>query len=174
MKTRIPLVLAIAVLSISGFDAEARKVRQSIPIGKTAKVLRTDSAAISTRRIEVATDSLRVLGQIVPSRYDKPADTTREALFITNESPYLLSEITLEIEYLIGAEAVHSRQVTVSCDVPPGATRRLDFRSWDTQKSFRYVGSRETKRRFSTPYDVSVKVTGGVFQIPAVDYPTGQ
>ena len=108
-------------------------------------------------RSRAITDSVAISGQLRLAGYDKTREADRESLFATNSGHSLLTSITVIINYLtLDGRQLHSRRLTLPCSIPPGQTRRLDFRSWDRQHSFYYSGSRAPQRTPATPYAVTI------------------
>lgn len=91
------------------------------------------------------------------SGYDKPANTNCETFFVSNLGEAgTLRKIEIKIDYrTLDKRMLHSRVVTVKCDVPPKQTRIVEVRSWDKQNSFRYYRSREGRNN-ATPYDAHI------------------
>lgn len=163
---KIPACLILVSLMISVASAAgAKRVRQTLPAEAARHTTSKITDMARRMRVESATDSLAMLGRLSVSRYDKPAEATREALFVTNGTDARLTEITIRIDYLASPadEVIHRRDVMISCDVPAGETRRLDFPSWDKLKSYHYAGGRKPKRRQSTPYSVRITPTAATF-----------
>lgn len=96
------------------------------------------------------------LSQVTIFGYDKPATSRTESFFINNSTDCVLTAINLDIEYLSeDSVQLHKRFVPVKCEIPAGETRKIDIKSWDTQRAFRYVDSPAT-RRPATPYFVRI------------------
>lgn len=99
-------------------------------------------------------DQIRLFG------FDKPAASLSEVIFLTNSTDRTLKGISLYVSYLnMEGALLHKRFLRVSCDVPPGETRRLEFPSWDRQRSFYYHGSApagKTRGRRAQPFDVQL------------------
>lgn len=97
-------------------------------------------------------------GNVTASGYDKPLRANREAMFLTNHTGVTLTGVELEIVYLdIKDRELHRRRLWVKCMLPHGATRRVDFTSWDTQHTFFYVRGVAPRRDRTAPYDVDVR-----------------
>lgn len=90
--------------------------------------------------------------------YDKRAGADKETFFIDNGSQENLSELEIEITYYNTAgKEIHKRTVEISQAFPAKETRKVDVKSWDTQKSYHYVNSVPSSKG-STPYTVKFKV----------------
>lgn len=108
----------------------------------------TLSETISTDSIAMCPDSL----DIIISGYDKPLSSRYETFFVTNHSQQHITALIIELNYSdMNGRQLHSRKVNINCDLPPGQTRQLKNRSWDTQFNFYYYLSQKPRRR-STPY----------------------
>lgn len=90
------------------------------------------------------------------SGYEKTLSATRETLFITNRGEAPVEALSFDIAYHDRAgRLLHSRRVDLNCYIPAGETRRVDFRSWDTQKSFYFSGG-PRPRVSAIPYTVAI------------------
>lgn len=99
------------------------------------------------------------LDQVRFSGFDKVAESSKESFFITNLSDAPITSVSLYIEYLTtDGRQLHKRYVTLKCDIPAGETRRVDLKSWDTQKAFYYAGGRTPKRREASPFSVRFQI----------------
>lgn len=128
----------------SAADAEARK-RTTI-----RKIVAPEAAAAQTD--SVAADTLN----IIFSGYDKPLRASKETVFVTNNSDRNIRAVSFTSQYVdTSGRQLHrvSRKITV--DIPTGETRRIDFKSWDVQNSFYYIGSRRP-RTSAIPYDIRI------------------
>lgn len=128
----------------------------------TRKGLKVDASAIN-HDVKTVADTLHgpITDSIYLAGYDKPLRSTRESLFVTNRSDRDIDGLVIETEYRdMAGRQLHKRTVTISCDIPAGETRRVDFRSWDRQQSFYYRLSPKPKRSQATPYDVTCRTIG--------------
>lgn len=92
------------------------------------------------------------------SGYEKRASDYRETFFITNQSPYDISAVELEIEYfLTDGTQLHKCKKLVRTEIPSRETRKVDISGFDTQRRFYYHKSKAS-RRGGTPFKVSIKV----------------
>lgn len=167
MRLRIAVISTLAAVLPAAVGAKARRVSQSLPTVRETRCEQADSIPRSILICEQE-DSTGFLKGISFDRYDKPTEATREVLFITNNTDYTLSGLTLRIDYFIPKKhmQLHSREVTLRCEIGPGETRCVDFASWDRQKSYHYAGGRAPKRRASTPYDVGFTTASAIFLLP--------
>lgn len=148
MRLILPILL---MLLATGYAMADRTTRRGS--------LRPDPDKVETAVRQPVADTLEICGDDVSvSGYDKPLRATREAMFLTNLTELLLSGVELEINYsdLQGRE-LHHRTVWVECDLPPGATRRVDCQSWDRQHTFYYVKGPAPRVDRVTPYEVRVR-----------------
>lgn len=94
------------------------------------------------------------LDQIVFTGFDKNQNSSKESFFIINNTDRVLTSATLYIEYLtLDGRQLHKRFVRLSCNIPPGETRKADIPTWDTQRSFYYHKSAPSKRK-GNPFEV--------------------
>lgn len=107
----------------------------------------------------VAADTIRQPADIILSGYDKPLTASREVLLVTNNSSRTITGLRVAITYrdLSGRE-LHTAVVDLDIMVPPDATRRVTFPSWDTQKSFYYHLGKKPRTANVTPYSVNCRV----------------
>lgn len=97
---------------------------------------------------------------LVLTGYDKPLRSTTESMFIKNLTGRHILSVTLHLEYLdMSGRQLHLRDVTIPCDIPPGQTRQITFRSWDRQKSFVYHRSQRPRRADYSPYKINASVS---------------
>lgn len=119
---------------------------------------KTEAANVLT----IAADTIvpdSITGQISVAGYDKPLRSSRETFFISNNTLYHLCGLRLDIEYLdTHRRTLHQREIYISLDIPPGATRQASTKSWDIQKTFYYKLSPKPKRSDGTMYDVKCTV----------------
>ncbi len=89
---------------------------------------------------------------------DKPLRSNYETFFVTNRHSRTIVRITIDIDYIdMNGSQLHSRSVTVECEIPPGATRQLHTRAWDRQKAFYHHTTRSKPRSpHARPYKVVV------------------
>lgn len=147
MSTRIPayiiiLVVAFVIMSTTSANAHKRSTTRKIA-GCEAPVAQPDSITADTADIKF-------------SGYDKPLRATKETVFITNNSPHRLIAVSFITQYVdTSGRQLHSISRKVAVDIPSGETRRIDFKSWDVQKSFYFVGSRRP-RTSAIPYNIRI------------------
>lgn len=89
--------------------------------------------------------------------YEKTLRATKETLFIENLSDSTITALSLSIEYLdTNGRQIHHRSIKQPVEIPSRQTRRIDIKSWDTQKTYYYVKG-ERPRKSATPYDIKIK-----------------
>ena len=179
MKKHLLLLLSIFILVFSHSDA--KKIKQSLKIDKEKKAttkknqktssgknagsvssekdygIRIDAEANDTVWLELTPMRPFVVAGVIFAGYDKSINATKESIHVTNNSGHRLRAVTFQISYLdMKGRMLHSREVTQKCDVPDKETRKLDFPTWDTQKSFYYHLGQEP-HRVAAPYDVRLR-----------------
>ncbi len=114
-----------------------------------------------TRPAEAAPDTIDLMpDNIEPTGFDKTLRANRESLFLTNNTALTLSAVELTIDYTdLSDRELHSRTLWVECDIPPGATRRVDFPTWDRQHTFYYYKGPQPRTPRTTPFKVRVTAT---------------
>lgn len=99
------------------------------------------------------------LREVRLSGYDKPLRSTRESLFVTSSLPDTIRALRVKIDYYdMSGRRLHSRDVDIVADIPPADTRNVNFKSWDTQKSFYYHLGAKPRSGTATPYKVEADV----------------
>ena len=133
------ITLAVA-LTVTGRDRTTRRIK-GVATALTPQATPDDT---------ITAPALRLSG------YDKPATATREAMHITNLTGRHLASVTLTLRYLdMEGRTLHTRDITLTCDIPACDTSLVTWPSWDTQRSFRYHLSRPSSpRRPATPYTI--------------------
>lgn len=157
------LLTAAAILLLGAIPAEGRRLTRRLPTPKPDKTALSDSGRIV---VSIEGDSIAAtrLDSLSAKGYDKPVDASAESIFITNGCCSGLLHVTLRITYSdMKGNLLHRRDVDIDCDVPPGETRKLDFPTWDRQRSFYYHGSRAPKRRQATPYRIKAEIISAAF-----------
>lgn len=141
------LILYIILLLACCGAAMAQKtaLRKLRPIPAEAPRAAPDSV------VGLSADSL-----VTFSGYEKTLRASRETLFITSHADRPICRISFTISYFdnIG-RMLHSRRQDMSVDVPSGETRRIDFPTWDTQRTTYFSGG-PRPRNGGIPYTVSI------------------
>lgn len=128
------------------------------------KHLRVDSQALPGHPADhsaPATDTVPFppADSVKLSGYDKPLNSMKESLLITNRSNHSISGLRIEITYLdLAGRELHGTMTDLHVDIPPGAIRKAVFPSWDTQRSYYYHLGKKPRTANVTPYTVSCRV----------------
>lgn len=136
-------LLVLAVTSVAAPDT--RTTRKKLVKSEQEVTVVADSTTVSPDSITIAD-------------YDKPLRSNYETFFVTNRHSRTIVRITVDIDYIdMNGSQLHSRSVTVECDIPPGTTRQLQMRAWDRQKAFYHHTTRSKPRSpHARPYKVVV------------------
>lgn len=143
------LLILLGTLTMStAYANKAQRTTRKIPHNvatpsSTSTITDTDSCVITSS------------SEIGLSGYEKPLRSRNESIFVTNHSDHHITTLHLTLSYrdMQGRE-LHNRSISISCDIPSGATRLLTFPSWDRQQAFYYRLSSKPLRADGTPYDV--------------------
>ncbi|MDE6380432.1 MAG: hypothetical protein K2L11_08170 [Muribaculaceae bacterium] len=156
------IFLAMAA-SLAVSSAEARKIRTKHSIPKEAKKpISSDGTEQSDFKIvSLSSDSIAFCDSILPMirfyGFDKTVTSSIESFFISNGLQDTLTGLEVEISYSdMKGRQLHKRSVHIDCDIPSGETKRIDIKSWDTQKSFYFHKSVKPKRQ-ATPFNVTLR-----------------
>lgn len=92
------------------------------------------------------------------SGFDKKGSSMNESMFVTNLTESEVLSMTVSICYeAVDGRQFHQREVKIVSRIPAGETRKVDFKSWDTQRSFRYHKSLDSKSS-ATPFKVRIQL----------------
>lgn len=153
MKRPVPFILIFLSMVSLPFGAIGRKTTLNLTPPKGDTVRRIQTSVVDTTSYD-----REILSKIVCAGFDKTPTSTKESLFISNNTGLDLYSVTLAITYLTKDSMVlHRREVTIDKAIPAGETRKFDFTSFDTQRSFHYFKS-IVSRRPTTPFDVRITV----------------
>lgn len=143
LRVIVTSLMVLAVTSVAAPDT--RTTRKKLVKSEQEVTVVADSATVSPDSITIAD-------------YDKPLRSNYETFFVTNRHSRTIVRITVDIDYIgMNGSQLHSRSVTVECDIPPGATRQLHTRAWDRQKAFYHHTTRSKPRSpHARPYKVVV------------------
>lgn len=117
-------------------------------------------------------DDIRIEGHanindtIVPNKgevglygYEKAQQSVKESFFVTNHTDRTIISLAFSISYYNErGEMLHSRTETVRCDIPSAETRKIEIKTWDSQKLWYYIGSHARHNDFSNPYDIRFQI----------------
>ena len=124
-----------------------------------AIILTALSLMLSVTQTAHADRTLR--GKLRPD--DKPLNSRTESLFITNRLDRELTEVTLRLSYSDAkGRMLHEATRKLRVIIPSGATRRVEFPSWDRQQTFYYLHGRKPRTANVSPFDVACKVESAV------------
>ncbi len=143
LRVIVTSLLVLAVTSVAAPDT--RTTRKKLVKSEQEVTVVADSTTVSPDSITIAD-------------YDKPLRSNYETFFVTNRHCRTIVRITIDIDYIdMNGSQLHSRSVTVECEIPPGATRQLHTRAWDRQKAFYHHTTRSKPRSpHARPYKVVV------------------
>lgn len=143
LRVIITSLLVLAVTAVAAPDT--RTTRKKLVKSEQEVTVVADSTTVSPDSITIAD-------------YDKPLRSNYETFFVTNRHSRTIVRITIDIDYIdMNGSQLHSRSVTVECEIPPGATRQLHTRAWDRQKAFYHHTTRSKPRSpHARPYKVVV------------------
>lgn len=143
LRVIVTSLLVLAVTSVAAPDT--RTTRKKLVKSEQEVTVVADSTTVSPDSITIAD-------------YDKPLRSNYETFFVTNRHSRTIVRITVDIDYIdMNGSQLHSRSVTVECEIPPGATRQLHTRAWDRQKAFYHHTTRSKPRSpHARPYKVVV------------------
>lgn len=143
LRVIVTSLLVLAVTSVAAPDT--RTTRKKLAKSEQEVTVVADSTTVSPDSITIAD-------------YDKPLRSNYETFFVTNRHSRTIVRITIDIDYIdMNGSQLHSRSVTVECEIPPGATRQLHTRAWDRQKAFYHHTTRSKPRSpHARPYKVVV------------------
>lgn len=165
----LPKAIAAILLTFGIYiaDADARKIRTKLPVKKESVAEATNTGEISNNGTKSnitleENDSTGNFGRINKKirfyGFDKTVGSSKESFFIANGTDTTLTALTVEITYFdMQRRQLHQCSYPLECEIPGGETRRVDIKSWDTQKSF-YFHQSAKPRRQATPFDVTIRL----------------
>ncbi len=140
------IIVAAAALFLTAVAAGASSRKRST----TRKIVGREVPAAQPDSIPADSSAIRFSG------YDKPLRATKETVFVTNNSPLTICALSFTSQYVdTSGRQLHLVRRKINVDIPPGETRRIDYRSWDVQNSFYYIGSRRP-RTSAIPFDIRI------------------
>lgn len=150
------IIAFILMLTLAAAVPQARKIayRHSVKDSKQENMEEMTAGSFMVASQCEDCNNGYTLQQIRFTGFDKPQGSDTESFFITNETNRTMTAVTLYIEYLTpDGRQLHKKFLRLSCDIPPGETRKADIRSWDRQNSFYFIKSRPG-RNPGNPFDV--------------------
>ena len=150
------------------FNLDAKKIKNSFKIEKETKGTRFDSNLINLEDDEInltdsvilrdsgLTDVIEELLKCKFAGYDKELNSNIESFIIVNSGGRWIKGFKIRIDYLdMTDRMLHSRVISQSVEVPPGESRRVDLKSWDSQHTYYYYLGNEP-RRVASPFKVAI------------------
>lgn len=175
------IAVILLTLGIYHADIDARKIRTKLPVKKESVAEATEAESLSSTKVSKAisldeNDSSGTFGRINRKirfyGFDKTVSSAKESFFISNGIDSTLTALTVEITYFdMQRRQLHQSVYPLECQIPAGETRRVDIKSWDTQKSF-YFHQSAKPRRQATPFDVTIRLKSATLLVaeqPVVD-----
>lgn len=153
------IFMIVGMFSIFSYRLDAKKVTTKLKVDKKQLAAEEKESEMTSGSFMVASQCAKcnngyTLSQIEFYGYDKQLSSTKETFFIKNLTDREMTGINMYIEYLtLDGRQLDKRFVKLSCSIPPGETRKVDLKSWDSQKSFYYEKS-APPRKMATPYKV--------------------
>lgn len=167
MRTVAEFTIALLACIIP-LCADAKKIRQSLKVEtKSQKENREEryrkkmetKVSVKNGFVFLSPEGEKMTfpkDSVIISGYDKPASALKEAFLITNNTRFSIKEITVEITYTdMTGRMLHKRTAGLRCLIPPYETRKLEISTWDSQLSYYYFRSAES-RRPAIPYKVAI------------------
>lgn len=151
--------LCIAIPCIY-MESEARKIRTKLPVKTNSTVMEdtTSNFIVMLDETDNSPDFDSISHLIKFYGFDKTLSSNVESFFIVNPTDLTITHLSLTLTYNdLKGRLLHRRDVDIDCEVPPGETRRIDTKTWDSQKAFYYHRSAKPKRQAS-PFDVSIRL----------------
>lgn len=132
----------------------SQNLTRHMPSARRATPAAQAPGAVPDTLRDARCDSLLVSG------FDKPLRAVRESMFVTNSSAVTVAGLGIEITYLDSRRRMlHKAVHEITCDIPPGETRRIEVRSFDRSGLFHYRLSPVPRGAVqATPFDVTVVV----------------
>lgn len=151
MKRLIIILLGLVFLAVAATKVEAKGQRRQKTTRPRLERIATTPEAMSDSATRALLDSISFAG------YDKPLRSTRETMFVTNSSARRLTRLWFTIKYSdMSNRELHSADIELGVDIPPGATRQISFPSWDKQLAFVFHRSARSSRSRGTPYTIAL------------------
>lgn len=156
------LLIAITLLLTAQATPRVRTTQRQLH--SSAAVVQTiDAGELDTAQIAPGVDP----DGIVMKGFSKRASDTNESFFLTSRLTHRVSSVRLLMRYTtMDGTLLHERKVVVPIDLPPGATRLVQVKTFDRQRMFYYYGGPKP-RKSATPFRVAYRLTG--YDIPVGD-----
>ena len=166
---RKSLILISFIICLLSFQSEGKKIKSSFKINKEQKEnvkreagrlyelggVREINLSGSQNSEDPVLEELKIeLRKVSFAGYDKELNSSKESFILVNPTDERIVGYKVRIDYLdMQGRMLHSQTVESSCDVPPGESRRMDEKTWDTQHTYYYYLGNEPKR-VATPFQV--------------------
>lgn len=93
------------------------------------------------------------------SGYDKPLNSHKETLIVSNRLNRNITALKIRLIYKdTTGRTLHETEREIRTDIPAGATRLIQFPSWDKQNTYFYIKGRRPRIANVTPFDVTCTV----------------
>lgn len=152
------ILIAIVALLMSTTVVHADKtLRGKLKVNPDSVAEKVNKSAVKT----VVSDTIVPASQdeIHLSGYDKPLNSRKESLFVSNRLDRSITAVSINLIYKdMNGRTLHEVTREVRAEIPAAGTRRIEFSSWDKQNSFYYHKGRKPRVDNVTPYDVSCTV----------------
>lgn len=161
--TAVALLIGLTALcAFSSFDMHAKKIALKLKTPdarqRGSDEYETSASHSMSRADSLLVDSIREFVRF--SRFEKAISSAKETFLITNRGSSQINSIRVRIDYYtMRGEMIHSREISREVSVPGGATRMVEIRSFDSQKSF-YHHTNTRPRREATPFKTVLTLTG--------------
>lgn len=151
--------IALATAVLVPVSAGARKIRTKLPVEKKSDGASDKDGRAITRMERDSTAGWEEMARKVRFYgFDKTAGSALESVFVVNGLDSTLRKMEIEVNYLdMKGRQLHRQTYCIDCLIPAGETKRIDYKSWDAQKSFYYHRSAKPKRQ-ATPFDVRISL----------------
>lgn len=147
----------VVILAVSPFLPGQKACAEKTLRGK----LKVEKVQNTEKSHQLVFDTVTVVSQsdIRLSGYDKPLNSRKESLFVSNRTEREITAVEIRITYKdMQQRMLHETEKLLRTDIPPGETRRVEFPSWDRQNSFYYYKGRQPRVGNVTPYRVDCSV----------------
>ena len=136
------------------------------------KAVGTTSVEKKVQKIRFDTIAVTSQADIRLSGYDKPLNSRKESMFVSNKLPCRIVGLNIRLSYSdMSGHTLHEEVIDLHDDIPAGATRRVEFPSWDRQNSFYYYRGRQPRVANVTPYRVTCMVISYITMTDLADGP---
>ena len=131
----------------------AKKIKNTFIISKETRKSEKpfEGTQISLSDSVTSVDKLKRISFV---GYEKEPNSTRESFILVNPTDENIIGFEVKIDYLdMQGRMFHSQIIKKECSVPHGESRKFDFPSWDSQRTYYYYLGNEPKK-VATPFQV--------------------